>query len=279
MCYSVVFISIESMDNIQQSFFFNITSYLLPFCKNYAKEDILLFNKAIHNYNDHVIIFDQIIDGDVDYVKQYIKRESYFSAYHHKYKQSLFLLLKLFPSESEFWNLLEENEKNYYDTLIHEKFINTERPAMSSKDFETMAIGKHALAFVPVKGMEILCNIRFPKEAITIYEKIFCAMQMLDDIEDFEKDRKNSQWNYLHSLVNEFVKDNEINMREFGDDFYLRVFYASNIAEKQTNYAMDKFGEALTLSKAMQLKSLTDWLGNSIDQVRGNLSIIREIVA
>lgn len=237
------------------------------------------FQKGSKYYKQFIFLQDQIIDNDVDWVSQHETNSSILGDYTSDYRNAIVSLGKVFSESHPFWDYLSAEEKIYYEFIIKEKYFNSKRPSVSLSDFESMTYSKHILALVPLKGLEMLFESTVSYEEIrSVFIPVFNGMQMMDDIDDFEKDLQSGQWNLIQYEVQNLIRNESLTANGL-DHFELRVFYASGLCENFSNYVLSQYQVALSLSEKFNFTDLNKWLKEVILEVEASISLVQKINA
>ncbi len=243
------------------------------------EEPLHQFSIAVERFCYFIFEIDKLIDGDSDFVRQHTEKRNGIYDMMKNHQDAVKSLGKLFPDDEHmFWNDLNVCSEKYYKILIREKYENSARHVLSLSDFEDYAVSKHSLAYIPVKGLGYLFEYKISPAAIeSIFTEIFCGIQMVDDIEDFNADLFSGQWTYVHSRVEEFMKENAIDESTGLDKIRERVLYISGIGQELTAYAKEKFISAKLLSNKYNLKDLEHYLDQVISVITENEKLIQEL--
>lgn len=269
-----------STNKISNHFFKNQAQFLK---ENFTINDEKLFfkfNMAVERFCYFVLEMDKIIDGEYNFVQQFSNKENRVYDVIDNHQKALKLLWDIFPDGHEFWNDLDKTSKRYYHILTKEKYENVNKTIFSIDNFKEYAIAKHCLAYIPIKGLSYLFEHKVDaKKMESIFTEIFLGMQMNDDIEDFNSDLDNKQWTYAHSLVEEFMIENQVSENSGLDKFRERVFYVSGIGENLTKYSKERFISAKEMCEKYNLKMLENWLDNIISTIAQNENLILKLTA
>lgn len=268
----------EKNSSIGYYLFENLLQIISKNFKISSKENFLQFEKGVKHYKQFVFLQDQIVDSDIDWVSQFLNNENILLDYTSHYRKAINHLSKTFAEDHAFWEYLEQEETLYYDFIIKEKYYNSEKSALTLQDFEEMTYAKHNLALVPIKGMEWLFESVVSYENIkSIFVPIFNGMQMMDDIDDFSKDLKSGQWNMIQYEVQKVIADESLVNDGTLDQFEERVFYASDLCSKHSNYALLQYQEALLLAEKFKFTDLKHWLEQVIVEVKQSIELVNKI--
>ncbi|WP_131725345.1 hypothetical protein [Chryseobacterium sp. Leaf180] len=238
------------------------------------------FSEAVQKFCFFIFEIDKLIDGDYQFENLYSKEHNVLYNLTKNHQESIKLLLDIFPKEHPFWEDLDQTNFRYYQILLKEKQFNKTRERISNVDFEDYADAKHALAYIPIRGMKYLFESKIETHMLEdLFANIFKAMQMNDDLEDFDADERSGQWTFVHSEVQNFMTENDLDENSNLEKFRERVLYVSGIGEKLTYYAKEKFLSAKNSAEKFQLKNLTLWLDNAVDMMESNQQLISKLTS
>lgn len=263
------------------TFFFKNQIHFLK--ENFVIKDEKLFQKfstAVERFCYFVFEIDKLIDGEYDFSKHY-QSDDYKMYYLIKnHQESIKLLVEIFPGTHEFWDDLDQSNYRYYQILLKEKFENIEKSVYTIKDFEEYAESKHCLAYIPIKGLSYLFEPKIhPEKMNIIFKNIFFGMQMNDDLEDFNSDLVTGQWTYVHSRVEEFMKENNLSDNKELHKYRERVLYVSGIGEELMKFAKENFTTANKLSQEYNFKKLELWLDETLSVISQNEELIIKLTS
>lgn len=226
------------------------------------------FSKGVEFYTQYLFLQDQIIDQEIDFIKEGREEEDSTLFYCHQFHQkSIVSLVQVFPKDHEFWEILERKEKQYFNGLTKEKFLSHTKSTVTLPVFEHLAISKHILSVVPIRGMFFLGVTQLDYEVLEkIFSFIFCGIQMLDDLDDFDKDLKSGQWNYIQHEVEKIIVSEGLMSEKNIGDLEKKVLYAADIAEFALEYSIKKFSEASVLALDSGLFEINEWLSQMIKE-------------
>ena len=224
------------------------------------------FTKGVEYYTQYLFLHDRIVDNEIDYSNEaYLKEDSTFFLCHHYHQKSIIALNHVFPEDHQFWDILEGNDRIYFNGLAKEKYISKGRQDLTLKEFEELAIAKHILSVVQIRGMFFLGSTKLNYENVEkVFSLLFCGIQMLDDLDDFDKDMKEGQWNFLQSEVRAVIVSEGLNSDDTIVDLEKKVLYAAEIAEFAIDYSITKFSEASNLACEIGLVEIDQWLKQMI---------------
>ncbi|MGG5209538.1 hypothetical protein ACQWU4_11370 [Chryseobacterium sp. MIQD13] len=267
------------MADIQPSLYFfrNQTHFLKENFIIDNEELLQKFTTSVEHLCYFTLKMDKIIDGDYKFSNESENSDFYSAVKSHQ--ESVRIMTEIFPKNHDFWNHLDENNRQYYTTLSKEKYNTSTKPVFTLKEFEKYAIGKHTLAFIPIIGLDYIfekkCNIEQLKE---VYVLIFKGIQMNDDIEDLSADIQNGQWTYVRSRVEEFIKENNLSNESNLDQFEERVFYVSGIAQELIHYSKESFIKARNIAIENNYREITQWLSEIIADISKNEELVLSLI-
>ncbi|MBB6371098.1 hypothetical protein [Chryseobacterium shigense] len=266
-------------DTQPQLYFFRNQAYFLK--ENFIINDEELLQKFTTSI-EHLCYFtlemDKIIDGDYKVNSIEVKNYDFYSAV-KSHQESVRIMTEIFPKDHGFWDHLDENNLQYYTTLSREKHNTLIKPILTLKEFEEYAVAKHALAFIPIIGLNYIFSSRGNTEKLKeVYTFIFKGIQMNDDIEDLSADIQNDQWTYVRSRVEEFIKENNLDNESGLDKFEERVFYVSGIAEELIAYSKEQFINARNIALENDYKEIVRWLDETISDLSNNEELVSDLV-
>ena len=245
-----------------------------------SAETLENFQYGVSKYTQYIFMQDPLIDNEVNWEHEYKSQENILAELNQTYRDAINKLCTVFPSDHEFWEFLSEEEKIYYNYIVKEKYQSLYKLALTSDDFEQMAFAKHCLALVPMKGLEWLYMSNTSYDDLkTLFQHIFNGIQMMDDIDDFTKDRAIGQWNLIQYEVDTIIKENNLNNDGQLDKFEERVFYASGLCLEKTEYVFNQYQLALNKAKEFSLKYLTQWLQHMLNELQISIAKVKEIMA
>lgn len=265
--------------NTLQVFFFQLILITKEFFEVSSEDNIQLLDAAVKEYAYYILKIDQLVDGE-NKIQDLEKDNNVLYTLTRSHESAVKKLTILFPKGSTFWENLDTYSKRYFDLLIYEKKFSIEKPYLTFEEYETICNDKHVLSLIPIFGMGELFKPKYPiDELIILLEHIFTAMQLNDDIEDFNKDETDGQWNLAQSKTDQYIMDNNLENVENVEKFREKVFYLSGLAEIQTEMALKKFIEAKHLSEKYDLFQLKNWCQQAIAQTHFNLNIAQNLAA
>jgi len=250
----------EKKTFLPEFFFQNQISYIRD---NYIVNNKPLlreFDTAVKGMCYFILEMDKLIDHSVDFLNLYKTGSNTTYNAVDCFKNSLTSLLTLFPKDSDFWNRYDQYCKLYFDALYKEKYRSAEKPFLTLEDFKEYAIAKHSLAYIPIIGLDILFYARHDSSSILdIFSHLFLAIQMCDDLEDFDKDLKDNQWTYVHSKVYELMHTQGIVEDPDIEKFHERLLYVSGLGYELMDYAEQELMAAKKKSEDLSLSQLAGW--------------------
>lgn len=245
----------------------------------HSEEKFQIFNEGVQQFTQYIFLQDALIDGDVNWVEDYQREERILININILYRFAVQNLTKVFGHNHPFWNYLSEQEIQYYDYIGKEKYISFHKSNVDISDFEEMAFAKHCLALVPLKGMEWLSTSRIEYLKIKeLFIPIFQGIQMMDDIDDFSKDLKSGQWNLIQYEVQNTIKSEGLFDDGSLDKFEERVFYASGICKKYSEYVLDRYQKASTVSNELGFSIMSIWLDKMILEIIESINFVDQMM-
>lgn len=246
--------------NISTIFFGRYIHFISPAFSVMDNKMFESFCSAIDNYTTFVFLFDNLLDGDIDWSLEIGKEDNCISNLFHNHQMAIMKLRTLFINKSKFWQTLEDQESAFSSCLIKEKILDNKKLPISLHDFEDIAFGKHCLALVPLVGLAELFPIKADKSLLQkMLVDIYCGMQMLDDIEDFTNDNTKGRWNFIQSEVSR-VQAKEKIVNTGIHKFHLKILYVTGLYSDNMKYALNKFNDAYQKAAVCQLGDLARWL-------------------
>lgn len=261
------------------SFFKNQVAFLKEAFVITNTESFTTFNEAVEKYCYYTFEFDKIIDGESNFEAQYEAKENKSLIAVRSGQASIQLLGSLFPITHPFWSELDKMLVSYYGNTLEEKYQSGKHPVYTLNDFETYATAKHCLAYIPIAGLNYLFETDRAYELLRkMYTHIFWAMQMNDDLEDFNDDIENNQWTYLHSRVSEFMEQENIEENKNLTKFRERVLYVSGIGTDAIDYVKLHFNEAHRIAEELKLLKIAAWLVMIIKDIEENEKLVLSLL-
>ena len=264
--------------NISANLFLNLMEMIAENFTLNSESQFKNLQLGVQLFTKFVFLQDTLIDEDVIWVEQYEKKENILYDINSSYRDAFYYLNQVFDQKHPFWNYLFDEEKNYYDFIIKEKYLNTTKSEITLADFEEMTYAKHALALVPIKGMEWLFEAKVSYEAIEkIFVPIFNGMQMMDDIDDFYKDFSVGTWNFLQYEVQKIIRDENLVDDGTLTKFQERVFYASGICKTNTAYVLHEYLKAKQFANTHQFSEIEKWIDLMIIEIKESIAFVDKV--
>ncbi|WP_343643807.1 hypothetical protein [Chryseobacterium sp.] len=261
---------------LPELFFQNQIEYI---SENYIIHDKSLleeFDLAVKGMCYFILEIDKLVDHNNDYINLYKSGTNTIYNAVDCIKSSLTTLLTLFPKENVFWKSHDKYCKLYFDALCKEKFISTEKPFLTLEDFKEYAIAKHSLAYIPTIGLQILFFAKRDSQLILdIFTHLFLAIQMCDDLEDFDKDLHNNQWTYAHSKVYELMHMQNIDADPKIEKFHERLLYVSGIGNELMDFAEQELLAARKKSEDILLTQMVCWIDIILAHLQQNRELLK----
>ena len=259
-------------------FFRNQTHFLKDSFAIHNEELFMKFSTAIESICYFTLEMDKVVDGDYNYIHLVENQDNTLFSAIKNHQRGIKILTKIFPEGHKFWDYFDNNNEQYYNILVKEKYNNSIKPAFTLNDFEEYAVKKHILALTPIIGFDLIFeskhNIEKLKETYTL---IFKGIQMNDDIEDFNNDTETQQWTYSRFCVEKFITENKITNEMNLDRFEERVFYVSGIASELMKYSKECFIKAKDIAEKYSFTEINLWLKETIRGIKHNEELILDL--
>ncbi|PHQ28083.1 hypothetical protein [Leeuwenhoekiella nanhaiensis] len=267
-----------SQNTVSTYFFTRLLDFISPLCVINNDERFNTFKKAVEYYTYYTFTIDALVDGEIAFEIGVPAAEHKLVKANRSNTQSLRILARLFDENSRFWNIMETYMSAYYCGLVLEKQHNTASFSHSLESFKAYALAKHAPAFVPSGGLLLLFESQIDQKRLEkLLTPLFYGMQMLDDLEDFDKDIESGQLTYCISRVRSYIEkegvENPNNLQRFEE----RVFYLSGIARECNDFAEEQFQKARAEALNLQLYDLVSWIESMFKMLEHNRNIIDEV--
>lgn len=236
------------------------------------------FKKAVDQYTYYTFTIDSLIDNEIDFLSDLDPKQNKIVKANILNARALRTLAALFEEESVFWQLFDNYMISYYSGLILEKQNSHLKSIYTLESFKAYALSKHAPAFIPAEGMQLLFekkNKTLPIKKLLI--PIFYGMQMLDDLEDFNTDLESKQHTYCISRVYSYLEKEGLTNESGLNRFEERVFYLSGIAQECNNFATNQFLIAKKQAQELELFNLIKWIDQMLAMLTHNQKIITEV--
>ena len=267
-----------SQKTISTYFFTRLLDFISPLCDIRNTETFSDFKNAVDYYTYYTFTIDALIDGELDFETSSNPADHKLVKANLRNTRSLQILTGLFGSSSEFWPLMEKYMSTYYSGLVVEKQRNANAFVHDLNSFKSYALAKHAPAFVPSGGLILLFDSQVTQERLEqLLTPLFYGMQMLDDMEDFNRDTISGQLTYCISRTRIYIEENQIENPNNLERFEERVFYMSGIARECNDFAEAQFRQAQELARDLQLDELVSWIDSMFQMLKHNQNIIDEV--
>ena len=198
-----------SSENMQNDFFLKLPIYL----KNYiikSEKGIKLELVALLFYR-YITFIDAVIDGDIQ-KGQNNNKKIIFQATNSIMLGSI-ELSECLQNNIPLWTSFSERLKSYLNTITSEKEM-FKKMSMDIKTAKSIALGKHELLFFYLDCL--ISDEELDKfEIVKLFSNIIFSIQLLDDINDIDKDFKNNILTYPISELNLFFTKNNIESKVF----------------------------------------------------------------
>lgn len=209
-----------------------------------------LLNIASYLFHNSVIWLDKILDG------QSAHSEKLFLAT-ICHEEAIKILASIYPLEAEFWISWSQRRKEY---LIAYQIDKGFYSINSYDEFETLADYKSAFGKIAIDCMYLLSDARNKELHVSLHQShkyYYCALQILDDINDLREDILNTQFNICLFELKSFLQKRSILHNSWSTEDLVKSFFILGIAEKMFNTALNYLDKAIAAVPI--LDSLTDW--------------------
>jgi len=267
-----------SQNAVSTYFFTRLLDFISPLCSIDDAERFNSFKKAVSYYTYYTFTIDALVDGEILFDSNTQASEHKLVKANSSNTRSLCILAGLFHDNSPFWTIMETYMSAYYAGLVLEKQNNNNEYSHSLESFKAYALAKHAPAFVPSGGLLLLFKAQIDQKRLErLLTPFFYGMQMLDDLEDFDKDIQSGQLTYCISRVKSYIKQEEVENPNNLERFEERVFYLSGIAQECNDFAVNQFEKAKEEALELQLNDLVSWIESMFKMLEHNRNIIDEV--
>jgi hypothetical protein len=245
----------------EHRFYAQLIPWLQPLFAKISVDKLQLLSESSYLYFKFLLSIDDFID-DGFAVHNVRELDPSFS----NHVLAIRYLASLFPEEP-FWNTFSDVRKKYFDVLHTEKILSEQKNAYDMSLFETIAKGKSIMCHNTIYALQYLANdANHEKSLIEVLNHIHIAFQCLDDIDDFNKDRKHGQWTYVQSLVRSYCQENQLDWSN--DALAHKCLFLSGIAHKFLDKAQHHYQEALHITDKLGLDELSSYLKKQINHSR-----------
>lgn len=266
-------------DTVSANLFQNLILMVLDNYKVDSSEKLRLLQVGVTQYTQYIFLQDKLVDDDVNWLQEYKSDDNVLLSLNFLLRGATINLNSVFEISHPFWKYLYKEESVYYNFIIKEKIQNSSKSEISQSEFEEMAFAKHCLSLVPMRALEWLFVSRIHYTDIKkLFFPIFNGIQMMDDIDDFTKDLQSGQWNLIQYEVQKAIDDENLIDDGTLDHFNQRVFYASGICLKYSNFVLEEYQKALIISKDLQLFGIQDWITNMIEEIKQSILHVKYIM-
>lgn len=147
-----------------------------------------------------ILLFDSLMDHQQEITPDFVKVLRIQTLQHDGYS----LLMKLFPSDSPFWNHFRQRLQEYINASLKEKqySLGLDDWKKFGKEALSIAAGKAAIAHLIVDGLAILTNQSDISESLNnSLRHYYIGIQMIDDVQDWLIDIEADQPSLLLSCA------------------------------------------------------------------------------
>lgn len=238
------------------------------------------FQEGVTLFTTYIFKQDLLVDNEIDWVSQYTSQQNILNEISFSHRMGIQKLSKVFNFDHQFWTYLTQEESLYNNFITKEKYQNITKAEITLANFEEMAFAKHALALVPLKGLDWLFESKKTYEEVkNMFTSIFCGIQMMDDIDDFSKDLESGQWNFIQFQVQKIIKDENLINDGSLDKFEERVFYASGICKESSEYVLLQYENAEKLAQKLEFQDLQIWLSQMILEIKDSIAFVESMAS
>ncbi|MCX8491071.1 MAG: hypothetical protein ORN54_08385 [Cyclobacteriaceae bacterium] len=231
-----------------------------------VKEDIRLLNIAGFLYHRSIIYLDKLLDN------QSQKSDSILLVTICQ-EESIKILATIYPLESEFWQLWNARRREYLAAYYIDK---VSHKINSYTEYEELADFKSAFGKISIDCMYLLSsdkNERLYETLLQSHKYYYCALQILDDINDLREDSEKDQFNIaLYELKTE-LEIRGLTIETSTIENISKYLYVFGIAEKLFDkglYYLESAKECI-----VSFEGLSEWL-SEIDRLM-NLVITKKL--
>ena len=259
-------------------FFTRLIDFISPLCIIDDEAKLSLFKKAVDQYTYYTFTIDALIDGEIKFDNSPNLSDHKLVKAYLSNRMALQSLASIFSADSSFWSVMDHYMSTYYMGLVLEKQNSATKWMHTIESFKSYALSKHAPAFVPSSGLLLLFNASTDQVTLeNLLTPLFYGMQMLDDMEDFNKDIESNQLTYCISRVYQYIEEQNMEVRSDLKRFEERVFYLSGIAKSCNDFATSQFKDAQDQAKALKLNELVLWIDSMFKMLQHNRTIIDQV--
>jgi hypothetical protein len=186
---------------------------------------------------------------------------------------------RIFDADSPFWSRFGELKSAYFRTMMLEQKLSSLQSAISEADFRTIAIGKTVVSTAIAHGLSLLSGSDTNRDAvIELLNFTHVAVQYADDVDDFEEDIQEGQWTYARSLVRDFLRDKQIDLKELTPQVQYKYLFLSGIAVQMLEKSVFYFDQAARMATQLKLPLIQQVLSGKKNYIRSKIDRINDTV-
>ena len=233
-------------DNLQNDFFLKLPIYFKDYIMT-SEKDTKLELAALLFYR-YITFLDAVVDGDMQ-KGQTNNKKIIFQATNSIMLGSI-ELSECLQNNITLWSSFSERLKFYLNTIISEKKM-FKKMSMDIEVAKSIALGKHELLFFYLDCLisdEELNKFKIVK----LLSNIIFSIQLLDDINDIDKDFKNNILTYPISELNSFFIKKNIESKTFN----LTYLCITEVANKLLIQIIEKLKKSCKVAIDLNLLEL-----------------------
>jgi hypothetical protein len=233
-------------DNLQNDFFLKLPIYFKDYIMT-SEKDTKLELAALLFYR-YITFLDAVVDGDMQ--KGQTKNKKIIFQATNSIMLGSIELSECLQNNITLWSSFSERLKFYLNTIISEKKM-FKKMSMDIEVAKSIALGKHELLFFYLDCLisdEELNKFKIVK----LLSNIIFSIQLLDDINDIDKDFKNNILTYPISELNSFFIKKNIESKTFN----LTYLCITEVANKLLIQIIEKLKKSCKVAIDLNLLEL-----------------------
>lgn len=215
-----------------------------------VKANVGLLNIAGFLYHRSIIYLDKILDNQSE-------KSNAIILISICQEECIKILATIYPLESNFWKIWNRRRGEYL-TAYHVDKVS--HKVDSYYDFEELADFKSAFGKISIDCMYLL-SANKDEELYTAllqsHKYYYCALQILDDINDIREDGEKNQFNIALYEVKRELKKREISIENSTEDEISKYLFIFGISEKLFDKGLSYLIEAQRCIS--NFKGLSEW--------------------
>lgn len=231
-----------------------------------VKANIGLLNIAGFLYHRSIIYLDKILDNQS-------QKPDAIILISICQEECIKILATIYPLESNFWQIWNRRRGEYLTAYYIDK---VSHKVDSYNDFEELADFKSAFGKISIDCMYLLSvnkNEELYNALLQSHKYYYCALQILDDINDLREDAEKNQFNIALYEVSCELKSREISIENSTEDEISKYLFVFGISEKLFDKGVSYLIEAQRCIS--NFKGLSEW-NFEIDGLI-NLTLIKKL--